>query len=229
MAQPVLVFDMDGVLVEVTESYRETIVQTVKHFTGQTIARPLIQDYKNQGGWNNDWALSQKIAHDLGVDVPYGDVVTLFNKIFFGDGTDGLMLREKWIPVAGVLEALSERYRLAIFTGRDRHETNLTLNRFVPLLRFDPIVSASDVVNGKPAPDGLHQIAASAPGAELLYVGDTVDDARSASAAGVPFIGIASPSSSYREELIALMQAERAIAILDDINQLEAALSTAKS
>ena len=32
MSQPqVLVFDMDGVLVEVTESYRETIVQTVKH------------------------------------------------------------------------------------------------------------------------------------------------------------------------------------------------------
>ena len=31
-----LVFDMDGVLAEVTESYRETIVQTVQHFTGKT-------------------------------------------------------------------------------------------------------------------------------------------------------------------------------------------------
>ncbi len=30
-----LVFDMDGVLVDVTESYRETIVKTVEHFTGQ--------------------------------------------------------------------------------------------------------------------------------------------------------------------------------------------------
>ena len=28
------------------------------------------------------------------------------------------------------------------------------------------------------------------PGRKLWYVGDTVDDARSASAAGVPFIGI---------------------------------------
>ena len=31
-----LVFDMDGVLVDVTESYRETIVRTVEHFTGKT-------------------------------------------------------------------------------------------------------------------------------------------------------------------------------------------------
>ena len=60
---------MDGVLAEVTESYREAIVQTVEHFTGRRIARDLIQDYKNQGGWNNDWALSQKIAADLGVEV----------------------------------------------------------------------------------------------------------------------------------------------------------------
>ena len=30
-----LVFDMDGVLVDVTESYRETVVKTVEHFTGR--------------------------------------------------------------------------------------------------------------------------------------------------------------------------------------------------
>ncbi len=57
-----MVFDMDGVLVDVTESYRETIVLVVEHFTGKKITRELIQDYKNQGGWNNDWALSQKIC-----------------------------------------------------------------------------------------------------------------------------------------------------------------------
>ena len=49
----VLVFDMDGVLVDVTDSYRETIVRTVEHFTRQRIERALIQEYKNAGGWNN--------------------------------------------------------------------------------------------------------------------------------------------------------------------------------
>ncbi len=62
----IIVFDMDGVLTEVSESYREAIVQTVEHFTNQRITRDLIQQYKNQGGWNNDWALSQQIAADLG-------------------------------------------------------------------------------------------------------------------------------------------------------------------
>src|SRR5580698_11159294 len=79
-----IVFDMDGVLTEVSESYREAIVQTVLHFTGQQISRDLIQEYKNQGGWNNDWALSQKIAVDLGVNVEYGDVVSRFNELFLG-------------------------------------------------------------------------------------------------------------------------------------------------
>ena len=59
-------FDMDGVLVDVTESYRETIAQTVEHFTGTTCSRELIQDYKNQGGWNNDWKLSHHIVTRAG-------------------------------------------------------------------------------------------------------------------------------------------------------------------
>ena len=35
MPSEVLVFDMDGVLVDVTESYREAIRQTVSYFTGR--------------------------------------------------------------------------------------------------------------------------------------------------------------------------------------------------
>jgi len=93
-----IIFDMDGVLVEVTESYRESIVRTVEHFTGQRIERSLIQQYKNSGGWNNDWSLSQKITADLGVAVEYATVVAYFQSIFFGsNGNDGLMQREEWI------------------------------------------------------------------------------------------------------------------------------------
>ena len=61
MPDPVLVFDMDGVLVDVTESYREAIRQTVQHFTGQEIGHERIQELKNAGGWTNDWALAHKI------------------------------------------------------------------------------------------------------------------------------------------------------------------------
>jgi HAD superfamily hydrolase (TIGR01548 family) len=110
-----LVFDMDGVLVDVTESYRETIVKTVEHFTGKTISRDSIQDYKNQGGWNNDWLLSQKICRDLGVELPYATIVEYFNYLFLDQG---MIHRERWLPRDGFLDRLSERFEFAIFTGR---------------------------------------------------------------------------------------------------------------
>ena len=219
-----LVFDMDGVLVEVTESYREAIVQTVEHFTGKRIERSLIQDYKNQGGWNNDWSLSQKIASDLGVEIPYQTVVDYFNKIFFGENNDGLIMREVWIGREGLLERLARRFQLAVFTGRLRFEARITLDRFTPHLKFDPLIGADDVVKGKPDPEGLLKIAAAHAGREMWYVGDTVDDARSSAAAGVPFIGIVSAANPTRESLTKLMEEIGAAAVLEDINQLESVL-----
>ncbi len=76
----------------------------------------------------------------------------------------------------------------------------------------------------KPAPDGLLAIQRKNPERKLVFVGDTVDDARSASAAGVPFIGIAADAHSRRADLIRLFEEERAIAILENINQIESVL-----
>jgi len=227
MAGTVIVFDMDGVLAEVTESYRETIQQTVEQITGVRVTRERIQDYKNEGGWNNDWALSQKIAADLGMDVPYERVVERFQKLFLGpggDGNDGLILREQWLPKPGLLERLLERNRLSIFTGRERRELNITLRRFAPEVRFDPIVCMGEIPNEKPAPDGLMKIASECSSARLVYVGDTVDDARAARAAAVPFVGIASAANPRREKLAALLASEQAIAVLSDVNELEEAI-----
>lgn len=215
---------MDGVLTEVSESYREAIVQTVLHFTGRHITRDRIQEYKNRGGWNNDWALSQKIAGDLGVNVDYGDVVSQFNERLLGRNGDGLIRRERWFPEPGLLDRLTGKFELAIFTGRLRYEADITLSRFASEFRFDPIICSDDVVNGKPAPDGLHSILRMKPGRKLIYVGDTVDDARSASAAGVPFIGIAAESHSRRADLMKLFEQENAIAIIENINKIEGAL-----
>ena len=220
-----IVFDMDGVLAEVTESYREAIVQTVKHFTGCQIARDLIQDYKNQGGWNNDWALSQKIAADLGVEVPYDVVVDYFNEIFIGKNGDGLIQREQWFPKPGLLERLRKRFGLAIFTGRLQYEAEITLKRFAPDCQFDPLLCAEHVAKSKPAPDGLLAIQRMKPGQKIWYIGDTVDDARSARAAGVPFIGIAARNHSRRDEILRLFQEEQAVAILENVNEIEPIVS----
>jgi HAD superfamily phosphatase len=215
---------MDGVLAEVTGSYREAIVQTVERFTGQRIERDLIQDYKNRGGWNNDWALSQKIAADLGVEVPYDVVVEYFNEIFIGKNGSGLIQREQWFPKPGLLERLREQFGLAIFTGRLQYEAEITLKRFAPDCSFDPLLCAEHVTNSKPAPDGLLHIQRLNPGRKLWYVGDTVDDARAARAAGVPFIGIAARDHSRREEILRLFQEEQAVAVFENVNEIEGAL-----
>ena len=220
----IIVFDMDGVLVEVSESYRETICRTVEFFTGQKITRELIQDYKNRGGFNNDWFLSQAIARDLGVEVAYETVIEEFDRIFLGTVTDGipsgLMLRERWIPRSGLLEQLAADYQLSLFTGRLREEARMTLRRFAGQISFDPLIGADDVARGKPDPEGLLKIRGEHPGRELWYIGDTVDDARSSKAAGVPFIGIAAPGVWQRDRLLALFEENEAVAILEDINQL---------
>jgi len=222
MADRIIVFDMDGVLVEVSESYRATIVQTVQLFTNETISRELIQEYKNQGGWNNDWMLSQKICADLGTPVDLDTVVARFNEIFFGhEGKSGLMERERWLPLPGLLERLQSRFDLGIFTGRLRFEAQITLDRFAKSLPISVLVGADDVEQQKPHPEGLWKIAALDRERPLLYVGDTVDDARASRAAGVPFVGVAADTHGHRSELIRLFQAENAAHIIENINGLE--------
>jgi HAD superfamily phosphatase len=228
MSPTYLVFDMDGVLAEVTESYREAVVQTVRHFTDKSIERDSIQEYKNRGGFNNDWLLSQQICADLGVKVPYDEVAKFFCELFFGpNGDDGLVSREVWVPKEGLLESLAQRYRLAIFTGRLQSEAAITLGRYAANITFSPIIAEDDVVNGKPAPDGLFLIREQTGAENMIYVGDTVDDARSAKSAGVPFIGIAARSTPGYEKLVALLRNEGAFAVLDDVNQIEGALAVA--
>ncbi len=216
MSKPVIVFDMDGVLVDVAESYRETITRTAEHFTGAAVTRAEIQGYKNQGGWNDDWRLTHRIVTAAGVDIPFETVRDQFQRFFLGDGSDGLILREQWVARPGVLESLNEQFRFAIFTGRPREEAFLTLTRFAPAMPFDPVIAMEDVENHKPSPEGLLRIAPPA----AFYVGDTVDDARCARAAKVPFIGIAAPSNPTYLDLVFLFQAEGAYAIVDDINYL---------
>ncbi len=221
MSRPILIFDMDGVLVDVTESYRETIARTVEHFTGRRLAPAEIQQYKNQGGWNDDWKLSHHIVAAAGIDAAFEEVKTHFQSIFHGNGTDGLMLREQWVARPATLEKLNRSFSFALFTGRPKWEAELTLQRFAPQLEFSPIVGMDEVERHKPDPAGLLQIIERNPGAKAYYVGDTLDDARCARAAGADFIGIASPANPLYVDLVFLFQEQGAYAIIDDINYLE--------
>jgi pyrophosphatase PpaX len=87
-----------------------------------------------------------------------------------------------------VLHYLKEReVRLAVFTGKGRRTTSITLNALNLSGYFDCIVSGNDVVHHKPHPEGILRIldTFALPPSGAVMVGDSMSDIRSARAAGV--------------------------------------------
>ena len=57
-----VVLDIDGVLVDVADSYRRAIVESVETVYGETIPKAGVQQFKDAGGFNNDWTLTDAAA-----------------------------------------------------------------------------------------------------------------------------------------------------------------------
>ena len=145
----------------------------------------------------------------------------MFQEIFLGDNFNGLILQEIWIPQGDCLQRLGQTNRLAIFSGRPRAEIDFTLKRFAPGVTWACIVADEDVSHPKPAPDGLRIVAEKTKSQNLAYVGDSVDDARSARASNVSFIGVADRNQA---SLAQALCAEGAMAIVESVNELEEVL-----
>lgn len=219
-----LIFDLDGVLVDVTDSYRQTIIEAVKHFTGVEISNREIQVAKNRGGSNNDWDLTLELVCARDASPSREEVMEAFQRIYLGANCNGLIARERWLPRNHFLQHLSQRFRLALFTGREHWEALFTLKKFAPDVVFDPIVGMEDVQFEKPHPEGLLKILEQVKPEEVFYVGDATDDCRAARAAGVPFIGIVAPQNPLCEELARLFRQEGAQAVISNVNELEQVL-----
>ncbi|WP_435185082.1 TIGR01548 family HAD-type hydrolase [Halobellus sp. EA9] len=63
-----VVLDIDGVLVDVADSYRRAIVESVERGYGKTIDREDVQFFKDAGGFNNDWDVTYAAALYVLVD-----------------------------------------------------------------------------------------------------------------------------------------------------------------
>jgi len=57
-----VILDIDGVLVDVADSYRRAIVESIDYVYGETIEYDHIQLFKDAGGFNNDWELTYAAA-----------------------------------------------------------------------------------------------------------------------------------------------------------------------
>src|SRR5690625_2670135 len=127
-----LLFDMDGVLVDVSRSYRRAIEETVEHFTGNPIVPGTIQRYKNTGGFNDDWKLTHAIISDTGMSVPFDQVVQEFQRRYRGDKWDGFIAQEPPLIATDTLKTLCEQKGrvMGVVTGRPHDEAAWTMEKF---------------------------------------------------------------------------------------------------
>jgi HAD superfamily phosphatase len=218
----VIIFDVDGVLVDVRESYQRTVLETVKKLTGRRVLRRELHEWKNQPGFNDDWTLTHAWARKLGSGLSYAEVKREFEKIYWGDGNgSGNVARERWLLSHAQLRRLSKRAELAIFTGRTREELRHTLGRFEARKYFEEIVTVEDVSKPKPDPEGLLQILRRRPPETAIYIGDNVDDALAARAARIPFVGVLPRRSEERRIRAARLRELGARTILGEANEVE--------
>ena len=215
-----LVFDMDGVLVDVSSSYYEAIKHTYKHFTGKELSSEDINNAKKLGGLNNDWDLTRHLIQQYGFKFSYDDIVNVFQKHYWDDG-EGSINNEDILIDATILEDLSKKYNLAVFTGRPREEAYYTLNKFGISKYFQKIVTMTDLPSDKQKPncEGLRLIKKDLITDEIIYFGDTVDDAKCAVSFGAYGVGVLPPNDKSRE-LIKLLYDSGAKVVISSINDV---------
>lgn len=218
-----IIFDVDGVLVDVRGSFHRTTLETVRFFTGKRVTRAELHRWKNQSGFNDDWKLSTAWVHSLGGSAEYEEVKRKFVELYWGHNGSGTgnVAREKWLLPCASLRRLASRAELALFTGRVRKELDYTLDRCRVREFFKHIVTAEDVEHPKPHPEGLLKILNGREPAIAVYVGDNIDDALAAQSARISFVGILPHNREARRERGPLLREHGAITILSDVCKLE--------
>jgi HAD superfamily phosphatase len=218
----IIIFDVDGVLVDVRQSFHTTVLETVRFFTNKRVTRAELHRWKNRSGFNDDWKLSTAWVQSLGGKFEYIEVKRKFVELYWGKNGKGNVSREKWLLPRATLRRLASRAELALFTGRVRAEADYTLDRCRVREFFHSIVTVEDVRRPKPDAEGLLKILKGRNPSMALYLGDNVDDALASQAAQIPFLGIVARNSDARRARGALLTKYGALAILGDVVELEA-------
>src|SRR3989344_2675629 len=215
---PLLIFDIDGVLVDVSCSYRFAIRKTAEYFTKSKITFEKIQEYKNKGGLNNDWDLTEAIIEYQGVKINKNSIIKKFQNYY-----KNLINNETWLLDKKLLEKLSKTYYLAILTGRPRKEATKVLSKNRVKNYFKVVIAMEDISMQKPNPEGLLKILNQFSNLEAYYFGDTADDMKASVAANIIPVGVLPPQdkSNFLENILVKNGAK---SIIQNINQILGAI-----
>jgi len=203
-----VLFDMDGVLMDVRNSYRKAIEGSAnRYFAKNNIAARISQQevsrIKSIIGFNNDWDATYALVEaargnlDIGKAKPlsleeknsalYAELKAGFQTEYLG----GLMQSEKPLVSKKMLEAIAASGKKAgIVTGRPRAEAEFAVQNsgWETLFPKASIVALEDCGQEKPSPAPLLLAAQRLGAVRPIYVGDTASDVAACKAAKMPCI-----------------------------------------
>ncbi len=216
-----VLFDMDGVLADVSRSYRAAITQTAAHF-GVDVDAAAIRAAKAAGDANNDWVLTHRLVSAAGGDATLAQVTEAFEKLYQGDEDQpGLHREETLLPDPARLRRLARRARLGVVTGRPRADAERFLHDHGLEDVFATVICMEDAPL-KPDPAPVRAALAALDVEHAWLVGDTPDDVRAARAAGVVPLGVLAPGEGPADgEAGEILLRAGAARVLDHVDQIE--------
>lgn len=193
MNKAIIIFDIDGVIRDVGNSYRKAIADTVEHFT-EGGWRPTMEDLdhlKSEGIWNNDWSASQELVYryfeaqdktrqEIGLN--YDRLVEFFQERYRGKHPelfDGYIADEPLLISPDYFKQLNKnQIGYGFFSGATRGSAEFVIKRRLKL--DNPVLVAMEDAPSKPDPtgmfDAISQIKADSDNIPAFYLGDTVAD-----------------------------------------------------
>lgn len=193
----IIIFDIDGVIRDVGNSYRRAIADTVEEFTGGGW-RPTMEDLdnlKSEGIWNNDWQASQELTYRYfesldktreEVSLDYDSIVKYFQERYRGKHPelfDGYIANEPLLVTPNYFEQLSNnQIPYGFFSGATRGSAEFVLKQRLQLENL--VLVAMEDAPSKPDPTGMFTAIAQIANmpknmpnnVPAFYLGDTVAD-----------------------------------------------------
>lgn len=235
----VLLFDLDGVLVDTSRSYRRAIVETARSF-GVEVTAEEVAAVKRAGDANNDWVVTYRLVARAGVVTTFDEVKARFEALYQGTpARAGLYEAETPLCDRALLERLGKRLPLGVVTGRPQRDALAFFERWGFRGLFRAVVTMEDAPP-KPSPApvrlclerlgvGRAWLVGDTPSdvqpARAWLVGDTPDDVRAARAAGAVPLGVVAPGDDRAATEAALFEAGAAY-VLGSLDELEGLLGS---
>jgi histidinol-phosphate aminotransferase len=181
-----LIFDLDDTLVDTSRSFDVTVMKLVEQYSGKSLAREELLKLRNEGGFNDDWDATVELLRRRGIETSRNEIAPRGIKLYLSLAREN----EEMLVDLEMLKELGKRYRLFMATGRIREEYAVWADTLDPF--FEAVYCRDDLSEfpPKPAPDTLKAIMERHNLTGGIYIGNSVDDMKSAAGAGLTAVGV---------------------------------------